>query len=140
MRIGDTFRWKGENVSTAEVADVLLACPGVAEASVYGVAVPGADGRAGMAALVAAPDLDLVALHAHVGAHLPRYARPVFLRLQAGIAATDTFKHRKAPLAAEGFDPDRLADPLYVDDRAAGAYRPLDAALHRRLAEGAFRL
>ena len=137
-RIGDTFRWKGENVATAEVADVLLACPGVAEASVYGVAVPGADGRAGMAALVAGPSLDLAALHAHVAAHLPRYARPVFLRLRRTLALTATFKVQKADDMREGFDIASVTDPLFLDDGTV--YRAFDAATHARIAGGDVRL
>ena len=137
-RIGDTFRWKGENVATGEVADVLLACAGVAEASVYGVAVPGADGRAGMAAIVAAPDLDFAALHAHVAARLPRYARPVFLRLRDRLAVTGTFKVRKVEDASEGFDPARVSDPLFFDDGTV--YRPLDAGLYAQISKGACRI
>ena len=137
-RIGDTFRWKGENVATGEVADVLLAFAGVTAASVYGVAVPGTDGRAGMAALVAACDLDLVALHAHLAARLPRYARPVFLRLRKSLAHTGTFKVQKAEDVREGFDPARIADPLFVDGGAA--YVPLDAATHAAILEGDLRL
>ena len=59
---------------------------------------------------------------------------------RSAIDSTDTFKHRKAPLVRDGFDPARTADPLYADDREAGAYRPLDAALHARIAAGAFRV
>ena len=81
-RIGDTFRWKGENVSTTEVAEAICTFPGVAEANVYGVAVAGRDGRAGMAAIVCIPGLDLAALRAHLAVRLPDYARPVFLRIR----------------------------------------------------------
>ncbi len=139
-RVGDTFRWKGENVATSEVAEALMGLPGVVEATVYGVAVAGHDGRAGMAALVVGEGFALPALRAHLAARLPAYARPVFLRLQASIAATDTFKQRKAPLVGEGFDPARVADPLFVEDRAAGAYVPLDAATYERIGAGALRL
>jgi fatty-acyl-CoA synthase len=139
-RVGDTFRWQGENVATSEVAEALTGAPGVVEATVYGVAVPQRDGRAGMAALVVGPGFALPDLRAHLESRLPAYARPVFLRLQAAIDSTDTFKHRKAPLVRDGFDPALVTDPLYVDDRAAGAYVPLDAALQARIVTGAFRL
>ena len=82
-RIGDTFRWKGENVSTNEVAEVVAAVEGIQEANVYGVEIPGKDGRAGMAAIVMLPGkkVDLKALGAHVAKQLPSYAVPIFLRL-----------------------------------------------------------
>ncbi len=139
-RVGDTFRWKGENVATTEVAEVIGQVPGVREVNVYGVAVPGHEGRAGMAALVAADDLDLAALRARVHAALPSYARPVFLRRVASLDVTGTLKHRKLELGAEGFDPGRVRDPLYVDDAAQGAYVPLDAARFAALASGALRI
>lgn len=138
-RVGDTFRWKGENVSTAEVALRLQAVPGVVEANVYGVAVPGADGRAGMAALVTNADFDLGILAARIAADLPEYARPAFLRLQPEMAVTGTFKQRKVDLLAEGFDPERVIGPLF--HRAAdGGYRPLDAAAYAGITGGRIRI
>ncbi|HTW74545.1 MAG TPA: long-chain-acyl-CoA synthetase [Steroidobacteraceae bacterium] len=135
-RLGDTFRWKGENVSTTEVATVLMACPGVREAAVYGVAVPGAEGRAGMAALVVEPSFDPAAFRAEIARALPEYARPLFLRLVPALALTGTFKLSKQQLLAEAYDPAIVSDPLYFDDRARGAFVRLDAALHRRLQLG----
>ena len=138
-RVGDTFRWKGENVSTAEVALRLQAVPGVVEANVYGVEVPGADGRAGMAALVTNADFDIGILAARIAADLPEYARPAFLRLQPEMAVTGTFKQRKVDLVAEGFDPARVTGPLY--HRAAdGGYRPLDAAAYEGITSGRIRI
>ena len=139
-RIGDTYRWKGENVATAEVAAALRDFAGVLQACVYGVDVPGASGKAGMAALVAAPGLDLAALRAHLVCRLPDYARPLFLRIVGALAVTETFKPRKQALAAEGWDPERAPDALYVDDRSAGAYVALDAATAERIRDGAFRV
>lgn len=138
-RLGDTFRWKGENVSTQEVAEVLSAAPGVREANVYGVTVPGADGRAGMAALVVGPEFDPAALARVVDAELPAYARPLFLRLLPAIETTGTFKYRKADLVGDGYDPGRVADPLFLRD-PAGGYLPLGPALHARLHGGELRL
>ena len=138
-RIGDTFRWKGENVATPEVASALCACPGVVEAVVYGVAVPGADGRAGMALLGVEGGLDLAEVARHMRA-LPDYARPGFLARAAQIETTATFKHKKHDLAREGFDPGRVADPLYVFDRAQDAYVALDRERFARITSGAMRL
>ena len=138
-RIGDTFRWKGENVATTEVAEALSACTGVREATVYGVAVPGAEGRAGMAALTVEPGFDGARLHAEIAERLPVYARPLFLRLCPEIGLTETFKQKKGALAAEGFDPARVPDPLLVADGAARTYRPLDGEIYARILDGTMR-
>jgi fatty-acyl-CoA synthase len=139
-RVGDTFRWKGENVATAEVASAIRSFPGVSDAAIYGVEVPGASGKAGMAAIAAAPGFDLAAFRAHLAGRLPDYARPVFLRLAAGLEITETFKQQKQSLAADGWDPARVADPLYVEDRAAGAYVALDHVTAVRIRDGSLRL
>jgi fatty-acyl-CoA synthase len=138
-RIGDTFRWKGENVATLEVASALAVCPGIAEAAVYGVAVPGAEGRAGMALIAAEGALDLAEIAEAMRA-LPDYARPLFLRVRRELEVTATFKHKKHDLAKEGFDPRRVADPLYVFDRAQGAYVALDGDRFAAIESGAMRL
>jgi fatty-acyl-CoA synthase len=137
-RIGDTFRWKGENVSTTEVAEAIAPFEGVKEAIVYGVAVPDYEGRAGMAALVVdnIAEFDLDGLRAHIEKALPPYARPLFLRFQTELEATSTFKPKKSALVAEGFDPFKVDEPLYFDDRAANAYRKLDAALFDAVVAG----
>lgn len=139
-RIGDTFRWKGENVATSEVADVLSVYPGVQEANVYGVAVAGSDGRAGMAAVVAGGDLDLDGLLAYATRELAAYARPLFLRVRTHMETTSTFKHRKRDLVREGFDPSKVEDALYFRDDEEGRFVPLDDALYRRIVEGRARL
>jgi len=139
-RIGDTFRWKGENVATSEVAEALSVFPGVKEANVYGVQVPGADGRAGMAALVTDQEIDLGKLYAHAAKELPAYAQPLFIRLQGEIEITGTFKHRKGDLVKEGFDPSVIADPLFFRDDENQTYRPLDQALHDAICSGEVRL
>jgi len=128
-RIGDTFRWKGENVSTTEVAETISAFPGVLEATVYGVAVPGHDGRAGMAAVVVdnVAEFDLAGLRVELAERLPAYARPLFLRFRPKLDLTGTFKPRKVELVTQGFDPERCGDPIYFDDRHAGLYTRVDA-------------
>ena len=117
-RIGDTFRWKGENVSTTEVELRLAEAPNVAEAIVYGVPVPGADGKAGMACLVSEGRFNAKAFAAYVDAELPSYARPVFLRLRKTMDTTGTFKYRKVDLVADGFDPSKTSDLIYLRDKA----------------------
>jgi fatty-acyl-CoA synthase len=107
---------------------------------VYGVSVPNADGRAGMAALVVGAGFDLPALHAHAARHLPAYARPAFIRLLPGLEATGTFKPRKQELMKQGFDPAQITDPLYVDDPRAQGYTPLDSGVFAAIAGGAIRL
>jgi fatty-acyl-CoA synthase len=138
-RIGDTFRWKGENVSTAEVAGVLGGCTGVLEANVYGVEVPGADGRAGMATLVVDDTFDIEQTRLHVAANLAAYARPIFLRIQSEVEITATFKHRKKDAVAEGFDPS-LPDPLWFLDSREQHFVALDDAVYQRIQAGDVRL
>ncbi len=134
-RIGDTYRWKGENVSTQEVTAATNACAGVLDSAVYGVAVPWADGRAGMAAIVAATNFDVDGLAGELASRLPVYARPLFVRLCASLEVTATFKLRRQELQASGFDPSRCRDPLFMYDRVTGRYLrfgPDDfARLHR---------
>ncbi len=139
-RVGDTFRWKGENVATGEVAEALSTVPGIREANVYGVSVPGHDGRAGMAALVTGPAFKLAALPQALARQLPAYARPVFLRLQPALEITGTFKQRKVDLVKEGFDPATIPDPLYWFDPVIGQYRALDAEAFSGIASGQAKL
>ena len=127
-RLGDTFRWKGENVSTTEVALVMRQCRGVLDAAVYGVAIPGADGKAGMAALVVEQGVfDLAALRAHLKVQLPAYARPMFVRLCPTLPATGTFRLRKTELAQQGYD--KSTDPVWFNDERKGAFLPYDKAV-----------
>jgi fatty-acyl-CoA synthase len=135
-RIGDTFRWKGENVATTEVVSAICRCPGITEAVVYGVPVPGADGRAGMAAVATSGRFDPAAFRAHVTASLPHYARPLFVRVCDRVEATSTFKHTTTALMRDGYDPARIADALYVDDGERQAYVRLDTSLYDRIQSG----
>jgi fatty-acyl-CoA synthase len=139
-RIGDTFRWKGENVSTNQVAETLTAYPGVKEAIVYGVRIGALDGRAGMASLTTGPDFDLAGLRDNLRRELPAFARPMFIRLQQAIDTTGTFKYRKMDLVREGFDPDATSDPLFFDDPDSGAFVAITPALRDRLVSGAVKL
>jgi len=139
-RIGDTFRWKGENVSTTEVEEAIGQFPDALEANVYGVEIPGRDGRAGMAAIVAKEHFNLTAFCDHLIERLPEYARPVFVRLRDEIDVTPTFKKKKINLVKEGFDPAASDDPIYFNDPAAHAFVRLDGALYQRIRGGATRL
>jgi len=109
-RLGDTYRWKSENVSTAEVADVIGKYPGISEANVYGVEVPGYEGRAGCAAIDArsAEGLDYAGLARHVGQKLPVYAAPVFIRIVHSSSHIHNHKQNKVGLRKEGVDLDRI--------------------------------
>ncbi|OYX51578.1 MAG: hypothetical protein B7Y90_00915 [Alphaproteobacteria bacterium 32-64-14] len=138
-RIGDTFRWKGENVSTSEVEIAISSLPGVTHAIVYGVSVPGQDGRAGMAAISPKAGVDLKALYAHMTTHLPAYARPIFVRFQAEAETTGTLKYRKVDLVKDGFDPMNTSDALFVVDNEAATYRPITADVHRDIVGGKVR-
>jgi fatty-acyl-CoA synthase len=139
-RLGDTFRWKGENVATSEVNDAVRDCPGVIDATSYGVAVPGADGRAGMTAIVVDNRFDLERLADHLARRLPTYARPVFIRLAMQLDSTETFKQKKQELVCEGFEPRTAGDSLFFRDAESGAYRALDAGSHARIVDGTIRL
>ena len=139
-RIGDTFRWKGENVSTNEVSEAISVFPGIKEANVYGVVIPGTDGRAGMASIVCDPGIDLEKLRKHIDKELPDYARPLFIRLSHEMEVTGTFKHRKVDLVKEGIDLALVKEPIYFNSPVEKKFVPLDQALHDKICSGAFKL
>lgn len=139
-RIGDTFRWKGENVSTNEVSEALSVLPGIKEANVYGVSVPNMDGRAGMAALVVSPEFDISKLAAQLASNLPAYARPIFVRLRPEMEITGTFKLRKVELVKEGFSPETITDPLYVLHNSNPEYIPLTQEIYADIVAGKMKL
>jgi fatty-acyl-CoA synthase len=139
-RVGDTFRWKGENVSTAEVATKISACPGVLEAIVYGVTIPFTEGRAGMVTIVSARGFTLEIFYNYLTQSLPEYARPLFLRLRDTIETTTTFKSRADELRREGYDPGVTTDPLFLNDRQQQAFVKIDDALYASIQGGEIRL
>ena len=141
-RIGDTFRWKGENVATSEVAEAIGVFPRVRDATVYGVSVPGREGRAGMAAIVAddSATFDRAAFQAHLAEHLPAYACPVFIRFTHHLDLTGTFKQRKTELVGEGYDPAKVADALYYVSPEDRTFTPLDADAFNAINTGAIRI
>ena len=129
-RVGETFRWKGENVSTTEVAAVIMKFPHVVEASVYGVSIPGADGRAGMAAIVVDESFDLTELAAYLESQLPRYAHPVFIRICNKIETTETFRQKKYDLIRQGYDPSTTSDSIYFKEPGSATFVHLDPELY----------
>ena len=143
-RTGDTFRWKGENCSTNEVGEIINAFPQVRTTNVFGVEIPGTDGKAGMAAVtfdpeqVAGPeDVDWAGLSAHVREKLASYARPVFVRVRADQDTTSTFKLLKKELREEAYHPDRVGrDAIYVLKPGSEVYEPLDESFYQAILEG----
>lgn len=141
-RLGDTFRWKGENVATTEVEKGLNSNSQIEESVVYGVEVPHADGRAGMAAITptgAVKNMDWAQLASHVKGQLPAYAVPVFLRIAPKLEVTGTFKHRKVDLKKEGFNPGGNK-AVYVLLPGAKNYEKMTAATRKKIESGEIKL
>lgn len=141
-RVGDTFRWKGENVATTEVADILSMAACIQEANVYGVTVPGQEGRAGMAAITLREGhkFDSGAVFKHVENLLPAYARPLFIRIQERLDVTGTYKHQKTKLTEEGFDPNKISDPLYFCHSKEKDYVLLTLNIYDGVVTGAIKI
>jgi fatty-acyl-CoA synthase len=129
-RIGDTFRWKSENVATNEVAEALADYPGLEILTIYGVTVPGHEGRAGMAAVVMQEgrNFDPKSFYELATKRLPTYAVPLFVRLSPAADMTSTFKLRRVDLQRQGYDPANFPDPLYVRHDGSGCYVPYSEA------------
>ena len=127
-RIGDTFRWKSENVSTNEVGEILNGYKDVNMSNVYGVQIPGCEGRAGMAAfsLDDAESFDWQAFSDYVENSLPKYARPLFIRIIQEMDTTGTFKLKKNDLRNEAFDIGKVSDPIYCLKPNSSNYVVLD--------------
>ncbi|XP_054467913.1 long-chain fatty acid transport protein 2 [Anoplopoma fimbria] len=141
-RVGDTFRWKGENVATNEVSDILTLSDCLKEANVYGVQVPGHEGRIGMAAVSVkdGAQFDGSRIYNHVVNYLPSYARPRFIRIQNAVEVTGTFKQMKVKLVEQSFDPGRIQDPLYILDDKEKRYIPLTAQVYSSIVSGNIKL
>lgn len=134
-RIGDTFRWKGENVSTQEVASVVSTCAGITDAVVYGIAVPGTEGRAGMAAITVNDHFSLADLRRHLIALLPDYARPLFVRICNRLETTSTFKLTKSHLVRDGLAPSD-GDAVWFNDARRQSFVKLDQTLKKQIGSG----
>ena len=139
-RVGDTYRWKAENVATGEVAAVLSGFSGITQANVYGVQVAGYDGRAGMASIVAEDLPDMAALKTHIDNSLPHFARPVFLRVSRETDTTSTFKFKKTNLVKAGFDPANISEPLFYSDSGSGDYKKVTPEIFAGINDGTVRL
>jgi acyl-CoA synthetase (AMP-forming)/AMP-acid ligase II len=133
-RVGDTFRWKGENVATNEVAEAVSKFPGLSEICIYGVEVPGNEGRACMAAMVfEETSFDLTEFAQFVKKRLPSFAMPLFLRKLETMSVTGTMKHEKTKLRKEGMDPSKVSDRLWVFNRAKDSYEPLTSETYHQV-------
>jgi len=140
-RLGDNYRWKSENVSTNQVSNAINKFSHIEDANVYGVRVPGMEGRCGMAALkmMEGEDIDWEDFSAFIIKELPVYARPYFIRLRPVLDANNSFKQIKQNLQKEGFDPAAIADPLYFLHPEQNRYIPLTGAVYRDIVEQRFR-
>lgn len=142
-RVGDTFRWKGHNMSTTEVEKIFNSFEQVLLSTVYGVQIPGTDGRAPMAAFLANVDaekIDFRGLAEHLIKNLPPYGVPVFLRLKTKLPTTSTHKLQKAPLKKEGFDLELTEDALYVKDPREANYIPLTKQIYEDIQQGKYKV
>ena len=139
-RVGDTFRWKGENVATSEVSEAICAFPGIRHANVYGVSVPATEGRAGMAAVVTEIPLDTENFRRYLQGCLPSYARPLFLRIRSTVELTGTFKYSKTELVRQGYDPAASDDVLLFDSQELDSFTPLNHEIYERIQAGNIRL
>jgi len=137
-RIGDTFRWKSENVSTNEVAEILNGHSSINMANVYGVKVPNAEGRAGMAAFTVENNqsIDWGDLSDFVNKNLPKYARPVFIRIISEVDTTGTFKLKKNELRDEGYDINKHNDEIYFMMPNTDQYKKLDQEWNNKINSG----
>lgn len=145
-RVGDTFRWKGENVATTEIENALDGVSEFADVTVYGVPVPDYDGKVGMAAVVLREDvtvdnIDWTAFHKECTTHLTSYSRPVFVRVQQSVKVTATFKHQKSDLVKDGYNPDAMkTDKLFFYNQKTGAVTPLDHAMFQQINTGKIKI
>lgn len=140
-RLGDTFRWKGENVATQEVEKALDTFPGVSSSAVYGITIPKSDGKAGMAAIVkdAQTSLELSKLAEHLKTSLPKYAVPLFVRFVPDFEWTATHKIKKTNLKSEGYDPSQVKEGVYVLLPGSEGYVSLNDEIYREMLAGKYK-
>jgi acyl-CoA synthetase (AMP-forming)/AMP-acid ligase II len=133
-RVGDTYRWKSENVSTMEVAAIINKYPEVFDSNIYGVEVQSADGRAGMALMNVSNNFDFEVFSDHIERNMNTFQRPCFVRIAEVMKTTGTFKHQKEDLKKQGFDPSMIEDKLYFYQK--GKYVKIDQPLYERIQSG----
>jgi len=141
-RLGDTFRWKGENVSSTELENILSEFPNIAETVAYGVEIPNTNGRAGMVAVTlddTETGFEYDSLYDYLKKSLPHYAIPIFIRQRPEMDTTGTFKYQKTKVKKEGFDIRRISDPMYVLLPGAKKYIPLSEEIHSNIVNGVYR-
>jgi citronellyl-CoA synthetase len=141
-RVGDTFRWKGENVSTQEVEKAIDTFRGVSSSAVYGINIPGSDGKAGMAAIIKDENipLDISKLAGHLKERLPKYAIPLFVRFVPDFEWTATHKIKKTKLKTEGYDPSQVKEEIYVLLPGSESYVALNNEIYRDMMAGKYKL
>ena len=137
-RIGDTFRWKSENVSTNEVGEIINNHEEIIFSNIYGVEIPGTDGRAGMASIVLKEglnfgNLDLHSFSTHIGNNLPAYARPIFIRILNELPTTTTHKLQKQDLREQAYHLDKVDNELLVMKPGEAVYSKLDSDFYDRI-------
>ncbi len=140
-RLGDTFRWKGENVSTTEVERIISNHPDIAHCAVYGVEIPNSNGKAGMVTItpIEGRKLACESLYQYIDDQLPPYAVPVFVRIKTKLDTTDSFKYKKNDLKKEGYQQENTSDPIYVSLPRSKAYEPLTKDLEQDINKGEYR-
>ena len=141
-RLGDTFRWKGENVATTEVEEVANQFPQIQNSVAYGVEIPNTDGRAGMAAITLTTDLkqfDIKGFTNHIKSKLPNYAVPIFIRIRPSQEITGTFKYKKGTLKTDGFDYESFKEPVFVLLPGESQYQEINTQLNGELKQGKYK-
>jgi citronellyl-CoA synthetase len=140
-RLGDTYRWKGENVSTTEVENCISSFPSILDAVVYGVEIPNTNGRAGMANIRLIDDatFDPVKFYQHLNQQLPAFSVPVFLRISQEMETTGTFKYKKTDLKKAGFDLAKVKDPIWVCLPNERCFQLMNESLQKSVEQGEFR-
>ena len=138
-RTGDTFRWRGENVSTTEIENTTSKIIKNVEVACYGVEIPGAEGRAGMIAIVHQDGINLADLSRELQERLPAYAVPLFVRVVEKLEYTATEKIIKRKLREEAFDIKHIVDPFYFMDPVSKTYIPLTEDVYKKIIDKEYR-